>query len=175
MTSLALLFALSAVFSSSPPSEPPHIQAAQAAFEEGKQAQAEKQPSRAMECFQKAIDIEPTFFEAHEALIHSDLESGQRLQAAAAITRLLEIRPELINDRLLLGQILLEQKEAERALAQFSLVLKREPYNAEGLLGFAAAAREAGMKDRADAAIERGRKRYPSDPRFDKLAQRSSE
>lgn len=164
MISLSLLFALAALALDQP--GVPHIQAAEAAYEAGKHAQLEKQWQPAAESFQKAIDIEPTFFEARESLITVYLESGRRLDAAAAITQFLEIEPGAQKYRLLLGQILLEQKQPERALAQFSLVLKREPYNADGLLGFAAAARQIGMKDRAQAAMERGRQHYPRDDRF---------
>jgi tetratricopeptide (TPR) repeat protein len=144
----------------------PHIKAAEEAYEAGKQAQIEKQWERAAESFQKAIEIEPTFLEPRETLIAVYIDSGRRLDAAAAVTQLLEIEPDAQKYRLLLGQILLDQKQPEKALAQFSLLLKREPYNADGLLGFAAAARQVGMKDRADAALERGRQHYPGDDRF---------
>jgi tetratricopeptide (TPR) repeat protein len=162
--SLSLLCALTALALDQP--GVPHIRTAEAAYEAGKRAQLEKRWQPAAECFQKAIEIEPTFLEARESLIGVYLDSGQRLAAAAAITQLLEIEPGEQKYRLLLGQILLEQKQPERALAQFSLVLKREPYNADGLLGFAAAARQIGMKDRADAAMQRGRQHYPGDDRF---------
>ncbi len=76
------------------------------------------------------------------------------------------MQPNVVHYRVLLGQILLEQKETERALAQFSLALKRDPYNIGGLLGFASAARQMGMEDRGSEAIERGRKHYPLDKRF---------
>jgi len=144
----------------------PHIRTAEAAYEAGKQAQIEKQRQRAAESFLKAIEIEPTFLEARESLIAVYLDSGQRLDAAAAITQLLEIEPNEKKYRLLLGQILLEQKQPGKALAQFSLVLKREPNDADGLLGFAAAARQVGMTDRANEAMERGRQHYPGDDRF---------
>jgi tetratricopeptide (TPR) repeat protein len=144
----------------------PHIRAAEAAYEAGKQAQIERQWQHAAESFRKAIEIEPTFLEARESLIAVYLDLGQRLDAASAITQLLEIEPDAQKYRLVLGKVLLEQKQPEKALAQFSLVLKREPYNADGLLGFAVAARQVGMNDRADAAMERGRQHYPGDDRF---------
>jgi tetratricopeptide (TPR) repeat protein len=144
----------------------PHIKAALAAYETGRTAQSEKQFQRASDNFRKAIEIEPTFLDAHEALITVYLDSGQRLEAAASITRFLEIKADAIHYRILLGQILLEQKQAERALAQFSFALIKDPYNVDGLLGFASAAREMGMEDRATAALERGRKHYPYDERF---------
>ena len=164
MISLSLLCALTALALGQP--GVPHIRAAEAAYEAGKHAQLEKQWQAAAERFRKAIEIEPTFLDARKNLIAVYLDSGRRLDAAAAITQFLEIEPGALKYRLSLGQILLEQKQPERALAQFSLVLKREPYNAEGLLGFATAARQAGMKDRADAAMQRCRQHYPGDDRF---------
>jgi tetratricopeptide (TPR) repeat protein len=146
--------------------ETPHIKAAKAAYDAGRTAQHDKQFQRASSLFREAIEIEPTFVDAHEGLISSYLESGSRLDAAASITQFLEMRPDSIQYRLLLGQILLEQKQAARALAQFSEVLRKEPFNADGLLGFAAAAKRMQMQDRATDAIERGRKRYPHDERF---------
>jgi tetratricopeptide (TPR) repeat protein len=144
----------------------PHIKAAQAAYAEGKEAQMSKQIERAIQLFEQAIDIEPTFLDAREALIATYLDSGQELSGAAAITAFLEIKPDAFLYRVRLGQILLRQKQPERALAQFSLVLKQEPNSADALWGFASAARLLGMENRAKAAIENGRKRFPGDERF---------
>ena len=144
----------------------PHIKAALAAYEAGKAAEHEKRFQDAVDSFNRAIEIEPTFLEAHERLIEVNLDAGRRVEAAACITRFLEIQPTSVPYRNTLGNILLEQKQTERALAQFSLVLQRDPFNADGLLGFATAARQSGMEDRAADAIERGRKHYPLDERF---------
>ena len=148
----------------------PHIKAALAAYEAGRAAEKEKQFQHAVDSFHRAIEIEPTFMDAHEHLIKVNLDAGQRLEAAACITRFLEIQPTALGYRNTLGTILLEQNQTERALAQFSLVLQRDPFNADGLLGFATAARQSGMEDRAADAIERGRKRYPFDERFRSLS-----
>jgi tetratricopeptide (TPR) repeat protein len=158
------LLAVAALLSSE--SVRPHIKAALAAYEDGKAAQRDKQVSRAIDSFSRAIEIEPTLLDAREALISVYLESGRRVEAAACMTQFLEIKPDALRYRLQLGKILLDQKQVERALAQFSLVLQKDPYNAEGLLGFAAAARQSGMEDRAAEAIRVGRKHYPSDDRF---------
>src|SRR5579872_3342010 len=117
----------------------PHIRAAADAFQSGEAARAKKQLDSAVDFFQKAIHIEPTFMQARQALIRVDIEAGRKMDSAKAITELLEIEPDDTADRILLGQILLEQKEAERALAQFSTALRTEPNNAEALLGFASA------------------------------------
>jgi tetratricopeptide (TPR) repeat protein len=143
-----------------------HIKAARDAFEQGKSAQINKEIERAIECYQRAIEIEPTFLDARKALIAAYLQGGEELKEAEAITEYLEIQPTAASYRLRLGRILLEQKQLEKALAQFSAVLRSQPYDADALLGFASAASLLGMKDRAIEAIERGRTRYPDDQRF---------
>ncbi len=148
----------------------PHIKAALACYEAGKAAAHSKQIPQAVDSFRCAIEIEPTFLDAYEHLINVYLDAGQRVDAAACITQFLEIQPAAIKYRITLGTILLEQKQAERAFAQFALVLQKDPYNADGLFGFATAARLAGREDRAAAAVALGRKHYPLDERFKSLA-----
>ncbi len=144
----------------------PHIKAASYNFEAAKSAFHEKRMETAAELFGKALQIEPTFLEAYEGLVDARLASNQRLEAAAVITRFLEIWPETTHYRLILAQILQEQKQTQRALAQFSAVLKSEPFNPDALLGFAATAQQIGLGDRASQALRRGMERYPLDSRF---------
>jgi tetratricopeptide (TPR) repeat protein len=143
-----------------------HIKRALDAYHAGETAVQAKRLDEAIDRFKNAIEIEPTFRDAFDGLIGACLSSGRRSDAAAGMTQLLEIEPDIVRYRLLLGQILLEQHQAERALAQFSFVLKTDPVNADALLGFATAARQMGMADRAADAIQRGRQHYPSDSRF---------
>lgn len=145
-----------------------HIKAAMSAYEAGQNAARAKQYDNATVEYRRAIEIEPTFRLAFEALIETCLDAGRRSDAAATITQLLEIDPQATRYRLLLGQILLEQNQANRALAQFSFVLKVEPLNADALWWFATAANRAGMGARADAAVEQGRRAFPADKRFSK-------
>lgn len=143
-----------------------HIKAAANAYESGKEALQKKQTEKAIGLFRKAIDIEPTFTDAFESLAAAYLDSGRRLEAAAVLTQLLEFEPNATSSRLLLGQILLKERQPRRALAQFSLVLNHDPFNPDALLGFASTATQIGLVDRASEALERGRRRYPSDARF---------
>lgn len=148
-----------------------HIKAAAAANNQAKAAAAVHRFATAIEFFQKAIEIEPTFEEAYEGLIGAYLSSGHFLDAAAAITKFLETEPNAVRYRVTLGQILLELKQPERALAQFSFVLKTDPFHPEALLGFATAASQFGLPDRAAEALERGKAHYPADSRFKNVSQ----
>jgi tetratricopeptide (TPR) repeat protein len=157
---------LAAVLMSCAAGETIHIKAAAAAYEKGRVAQRQSHVDAAIQLFGEAIEIEPTFTGARQALIQADLSAGYRLQAAAAITQLLQIEPVEVRDRIVLGKILIEQHQPERALAQFSAVLNTDPDDPDALLGFASTARELGMHDRAADALSRGRKRFPLDARF---------
>ena len=147
-----------------------HIKAAVAAYQAGIAALHQHDFRSAISSFQKAIEIEPTFLDSRKSMIHAYLDSGQRFEAATAITQLLEIEPDDVADRLVLGKILLQEKQPQRALAQFSLVLQKESFNADALLGFATAAKLFGMNDRAQDALQLGRKHYPLDSRFQSSA-----
>jgi tetratricopeptide (TPR) repeat protein len=144
----------------------PHIKAALTAYQQGRAALLRKQLGEAAELLTKALNIEPTYVDAYKELIQARLASGDRLEAAAVMTRMLEIDPAASRYRLLLAQILLAEKEWDRSLAQFSLVLRDDPFDADALCGFAAAAKALGMEDRASDALARGRDRYPLDKRF---------
>lgn len=146
--------------------EEAHIKVAAAAYQAGTTALRQHNFQSAVTYFQKAIEIEPTFMEPRKSLITAYLDSGQRLQAATAITQSLEIEPDDVPDRLILGRILLQEKQSRQALAQFSLVLQKEPFNADALFGFASAAKLSGMNERARDALQLGHKHYPADNRF---------
>jgi tetratricopeptide (TPR) repeat protein len=149
----------------------PHIKAAATEFQAGRKALAAGNATEAAQRFQKAVEIEPTFLEAYQGWLDADLKAGQRLQAGAPLTRLLQIEPHSVKHRLLLAQILCEQKQPERALAQYALILKQEPANADALAGFAATAKQLGMAERASEALEQGRKLHPADRRFNPVQQ----
>jgi tetratricopeptide (TPR) repeat protein len=150
----------------------PHIKAAVAAYQQGKAELLRKQPSAAVEFLEKAIEIEPTFLDAYKVLIDAHMAAGESLPAAAVMTRFLEIEPNASHYRIMLGQVLFTQKEWTRALAQYAFVLKETPFDADALWGFAAAAKELGMEERASEALAIGRTHHPLDKRFSSDVQR---
>ncbi len=164
MSFSSMVLALAALQASDPGSF--HIKSALTAYQAGNTAAHQSNYREAIGQFKKAIEIEPTFQDAFEALIAACLRAGQQSDAATAATQLLEIEPEFTRYRLLLGQILSEEGQTERALAQFSLVLKSDKLNAEALIGFARVAKQLGMEDRAADALKKGRQQYPRDSRF---------
>jgi tetratricopeptide (TPR) repeat protein len=148
----------------------PHIKAAAVALRDGQAAAKEQDWPRGENLLLRAIDIEPTFTEAYRSLIDLYLNSGRPLEAGAILTRLLQIEPQSVADRLRLGKLLLDQRQWARALAQFSTVLRIDPHSADGLFGFAQSADACGMTDRALESADRGTKDFPGDSRFPVLA-----
>jgi tetratricopeptide (TPR) repeat protein len=160
---LLLAFITHMAFSATPEL---HIKAAVVQYESAKAALAAKQAAQAAKLFERAIEIEPTYVQAYEGLIEACEQSGKPVETGSAITRLLEIKPDLVRYRLTLAKILVNQGDIQRALAQYSLALDTDPKNADALAGFAEAAAKLNMNDRAAEAKERGYRLYPSDPRF---------
>jgi tetratricopeptide (TPR) repeat protein len=148
----------------------PHIQAAAAAYRDGQTASTERNWQRAEKLFLQAIDIEPTYTQVYSSLIDLYMSTERQVEAGAILSRLLQIEPNSLRDRIRLGNLLLDQRQWSRALAQFSLARRIDPGSADGLLGFARAADHNGMPDRALEAAERGAKEFPKDPRFAALA-----
>jgi len=148
----------------------PHIKAAASAYRDAQAAGTERDLLRAEKLLLTAIDIEPTFIEAYTSLVDLYMTADRPVEAAAILTRLLQIEPNSSRDRIRLGNLLLNQRQWTRALAQFSLALRIDPRSADSLLGFAKAAGRNGMTDRSREAVEQGLKAFPKDPRFSALA-----
>jgi tetratricopeptide (TPR) repeat protein len=165
---LTLVLMLTCVMAAEKPE--PHIKAAAAAVRDGQSAAKVQDWPRGEKLLLRAIDIEPTFTEAYRSLIELYLTSERPLEAGAILTRLVQIEPRSVDDRLRLGNLLLDQRQWARALAQFSIALKIDPHSADGLFGFARSADGHGMTDRALESADLGTKEFPGDPRFSMLA-----
>jgi tetratricopeptide (TPR) repeat protein len=143
-----------------------HIKAAVVEYNAAAAALKAGSISPAIEHFRSAIEIEPTYIEAYEGLVTAFERSHQQAEMAHAITQLLQIEPGAIAYRLKLAAFLTASGDNQRALAQYSLVLRTDPKSADALFGFARAAAKAGMPDRAAEAKNLGHRLYPADPRF---------
>jgi predicted Zn-dependent protease len=119
----------------------------------------------------RAIDIEPTYVEAFRGLIEVYRAAGRSTECAQMLTRLLQIEPNSAADRVALAALLMERREWMRALAQYTAAVRIDPRNADALYGFARAAEESGMADRAADAAALGRTRFPDDKRFARLVE----
>ncbi len=90
------------------------------------------------------------------------------------LTRILQIEPGSVKDRMRLGRILLDGREWMRALAQYTLALQADPRNADALYGFVRAAMGNNMPDRALEAARKGVAQFPKDQRFPQIIEQMS-
>ncbi len=148
-----------------------HIRAAVAAFQAAEAARSSHDWKLAETSYLRAIDIEPTYMEAYRGLVELYRVTNRPTEAAAILTRILQIEPNSISDRLLLGRFLLDNRQSMRALAQFNAAVQCNTHNADALYWFIRAARESGMADRAFEAAQLGAKKFPKDARFPALIQ----
>lgn len=170
MTNRAWICLLACIIASAAPKTAPHIKNALAAYQKAQAAiQTHDWPTAEKECL-RAIDIEPTFSEAYRLIIDLYLSTSRPAEAGLMLTRLLQFEPDSVSDRIRLGRLLLDQQQWARALAQFSLAMKKKPGDPEALYGFAYAADRNGMPEHALEAAARGAKDYPGDSRFGQLA-----
>lgn len=151
------------------PKVEPHINAAEQAFRAGNAAMEAQDWQRAEKFYLRSIDIEPTFLDAYRALEELYSRTSRPMDLGAVLTRLLQIEPDSVADRLRLARLLIDNNEWNRALAQLSLAMKIDPYNAETLYWFGYAAMRAEMPDRAVEVLVRGAAEFPADKRFEEL------
>ncbi len=170
---MTLLIVLYVALFSAAEQPAPHVKAAEAAYKKGEASRSLLNWSSAEASYLRAIDIEPTYIEAYRGLIAVYRATSRTAECAQILTRLLQIQPDSVGDRLVLGGILMDGREWMRALAQFTEAVRLDPQNADALYWFARAAEESGMTDRAREAAELGRKRFPQDKRFRPLVEAS--
>lgn len=149
-----------------------HIKSAKQAFESGTRAMAGGNWAVAEKAFLKAIDIEPTYIHAYRSLVDVYAWTNRQTEAGAMLTRLLQIEPNSVEDRIRLGRLLIEGQEWSRALAQFSIARKLAPWNADALYGFALAASKSGMIAAAVDVLREGSSRFREDKRFSLLLEK---
>jgi Flp pilus assembly protein TadD len=77
--------------------------------------------------FQKALEIQPDFAEAHYNLGNALFQKGMKDQAAIHYWRAVEIQPDFAPAHNNLGTVLLEQGRVDEAIAHFQKALDSQP------------------------------------------------
>ncbi len=161
-----LTLCVASALAAGPP--PVHIKAAEASLRRAKVGRSTRDWISAEKNYLLAIDIEPTFMEAYRGLLELYIAADRPTEAGATLTRILQIEPTSMKDRLLLGNLLLNAGQPMRALAQFGAAMQISN-NSDALYGFAQSAEASGMRDRAMEAAVRGVEEFPKEMRFKKI------
>ncbi len=110
---------------------------AESYYDEGLTASVKGDLDKAVQCFEKALELDPQMSAAAHQLAKCAMRVGDWARAVHLLTQVIRSRPKLIPPRLDLGTALLEMNQPDRARGVFKEVLEAEPTNARALLGFA--------------------------------------
>ena len=86
---------------------------ARAAFEKGSAALAEKKSDAAIAYFKKAVELYPSFFDAHLSLAQLYMDAKQWDKAEASLRQAVKINPQAVTAMVSLGEVYRREKKYE--------------------------------------------------------------
>ncbi len=119
--------------------------------------------NEAISHFQKALQINPDYADAHYNLGNALLQKGDVDEAIAQYQRALQIHPDYVEASYNLGNALLQKGDAEAAVAQYQRVLQFNPDNADAQNNLGSALLRKGNVDEAIAHFRRALQANPDD------------
>ncbi|MEG4317755.1 MULTISPECIES: tetratricopeptide repeat protein [unclassified Microcoleus] len=117
---------------------------ADAEFRSGREKQHQNQFRAAIECYERAIAIDPNYAAAHSNLGVVKQHTGRLAEAIAHYRQALEIDPNLAETASNLGSALAEVGENEGAIAEYERALSLNPNCAEALVNLGVLREEQG-------------------------------
>jgi tetratricopeptide (TPR) repeat protein len=126
--------------------------------------QEERKPKAEQEAsIRKALDADPQFAEAHEALAAVLGSQGKFEQAEAAVRQAVKLRPDSARAHQILGFALMFQRKLAEAEKELREALQLDPDGAETLVRLGECAKEQGKLDIAIAYWNSARQLDPTD------------
>ncbi|MGO8929844.1 MAG: tetratricopeptide repeat protein [Limisphaerales bacterium] len=126
--------------------------------------QAERKPKPEQEAsIRKALDADPRFVEAHEALAAVLGSQGKFTQAEEAVRQAVKLRPDSARAHQILGFALMFQRKWPEAEGELLDALRLDPDGAETLLRLGECAKEQGKLDDAIAVWNAASQLDPTD------------
>ena len=124
-------------------------------FLEGAQILTLRQFDKALEIFNKVLEIEPGFVKALEARAVIYMQKGELELAEKDITKALEFEPENARLYYRLGQIYYRKKDLDKALELFTKAIDLEPTYPAPYMARSQILREKGMEEAADMELDK--------------------
>ncbi|MBI4557957.1 MAG: tetratricopeptide repeat protein [Candidatus Hydrogenedentes bacterium] len=106
-------------------------------FDEGLTASKKGDLARAIEFFEKAVQLDKTFLAAYHQLAKCYLRTGESRRAVDILQNVVSARPNQIPPRLDLGYALLEAGHTQEARRQFTHIIENDAANTRAHLGLA--------------------------------------
>ena len=114
-------------------------------------------PSHAVRCFKRAVELDPTLVPAYEGLARVYLSLGRHKQAEEALATLTKLAPDLEASHHLLGELQMKLGQFDQSIASYEKALALDPGDVTAQI---AIGNNLLFMDRADEARERFRQLY---------------
>ncbi len=124
-------------------------------FLEGAKKLAQKDWDRALEFFNKILNIDPTYIKALEGRAVVYLAKHKLDLAERDLQISLELEPENYRLYYRLGQIYYKRKDLDRALELFTKAVDLNPMYPAGYMARSQILREKGLKEAADLELDK--------------------
>ena len=128
--------------------------------------ESERQPSLAMQAYQRAIELNRSRVDYYEAPISLLLDLGKINDALAMVNRALAIAPTDARPWLWKGQVELRMHTYKDAIESYTHAGKLDSSRADAILGVAAVYFVSGQNDAAIAHYKAGIAQFPNDARL---------
>lgn len=116
----------------------------------GSQEVAAWEAREAVDCFQRALAINPDNDTTKMALAASYIEgTGETMQGVQLLLGITREKPDNVPANLMLGRLSIQSGQFDKAIQRFETVLKTEPKNTEAMYFLAEAYKGKGNKEKA--------------------------
>ena len=128
--------------------------------------ESEHQPDRAIQAYQRAIELEPSRVDYYEDPISLLMDLGRTKDALALVNRALAIAPSDARPWLWKGKVNLRMNAYKDAMESYRRAAKLDSSGADAILGIAAVYFVSGQSEAAIAEYRAGIARFPNDARL---------
>ncbi len=128
--------------------------------------ESERQPSLALQAYQRAIQADPSRIDYYEDLISLLLYLRKTNDAIRLVNHALEIAPHDARPWVWKGNVDLRSNAQKDAMESYRHAAKLDSSNADAIVGVAAVYFATGQSDAAIAEYKAGIVRFPNDARF---------
>jgi Tfp pilus assembly protein PilF len=124
-------------------------------FEKGSDLLKKKNTGKAIEYLQQAVELAPTFYEAHNQLGIAYREAGRPDDAEREFVKAHELNSTGIGPLLNLTSLYLDENKPDRAVKTGEEAVKANSHSAPAFFNLGIALYKAAMMDRAEVALKR--------------------
>src|SRR5262245_61853945 len=124
-------------------------------FEKGRDSLKKKDTDDAIKNFRHALELAPTFYEAHNQLGIAYIEAGRSDEAESEFRLAHELNSTAIEPLLNLTKLYIDENQPDRAVTAGEQAVKTNSRSAPAFFSLGMALYKAAMLDRAEAALKR--------------------